>query len=67
MYQNGAKTIGDFLSADVGLMLKTDFSKKKINLQGVYTMQCNSIISAITKYLKCSIKRQNHFHKGFIP
>ena len=59
MYQNGAKTIGDFLSADISFMIKTDFSNNnKSSFKGY--AQCSAIVLSVlsyTKYLKCNIKR----------
>lgn len=39
MYQNGAKTIGDFLSADRSFMLKTDFSNKNQPSRGMHNAE----------------------------
>ena len=50
-YLNGVKTIGDFISVDGGLISKTVF-QQNFNLSYVCTMQYNSIISVISKYLK---------------
>ena len=51
LYQNGVKSIGDFILVDGGFISKTVF-KQDFNLSYVCIMQYNSIISAISKYFK---------------
>ena len=65
-YQKGVKTIGDFLSADGSCLSKNVF-QQNFNLQHVCTMQYNSIISAISRYLKCISVDRSTFTKGLLP
>ena len=51
LYQHGVKLVGDFLSAN-GAFLTYDNFLHMFNLPDIYVMQYNSIISAISKFLK---------------
>ena len=52
-YEKGVKVVNDFLDEN-GLFLSRELFKNKFNITNVCTMQYNSIISAIAKFLKNS-------------
>ena len=51
VYEKGVKVVNDFLDEN-GLFLSQELFKNKFNITNVCTMQYNSIISAIAKFLK---------------
>ena len=58
--------MGDFISVDGGFISKTVF-QQNFNLSYVCTMQYNSIISVISKYLKNLAVDQTTLMKGLLP
>jgi hypothetical protein len=58
-YEHGVKIIADFLDEDGHSLLQQDFSQK-FRLNNICTMQYNSIISSISKFLNAmSVKRSD--------
>lgn len=66
LYQHGVKLVGDFLSAN-GAFLTYDYFLHMFNLPDIYVMQYNSIISAISKFLKSVFVERVNIEKNCTP
>lgn len=65
-YQNGVKNVGDFLSNEGNFLTKNMF-QQKFNISRICIMQYNSIITAISSFLKCMSLNKNVVESRYGP
>lgn len=65
-YQHGVKIIADFLDEDGNFLLQEEFTQK-FRLIDICTMQYNSIISSISKFLNVMSVKRSEVKKKLFP
>lgn len=65
-YEHGVKIVSDFLNNDGTFLSQHDF-EKQFSLTNICTMQFNSVISAISKFLKTMSVNRSDVSKDFSP
>lgn len=65
-YEHGVKIVSDFLNNDGTFLSQHDF-EKQFSLTNIFTMQFNSVISAISKFFKTMSVNRSDLSKDFSP